>query len=272
LKKYIIFFLFILDVNAGDILSEINDFTQKSGLKCPGIKISGKCGDNICQKNRGENALNCPGDCTQALIKAYNQFPSCLGVTKVFRPKNTQQVVQAVKYAKRKKVQLRAVGKRHTMSELICNNGVSVVTDNLDRIYGIETYEGEETVRVGPGVTIEKLLDWLATKDRALGYAVMGFGGLSVAGAVSTGAHGSSPNRTSTITTLVKSMTLVKPNGEIEEFSKGKSDPDVWKALKPGLGLFGVIVDLRLKIRSQFKLEMTSWSYPRLVDSFLRAV
>jgi hypothetical protein len=258
MKILILFFILTQNLNASEILSEINNFTKKPTLKCPGIRISGKCGDNICQKNRGEHFYNCPGDCSPALIKAYNQFPSCSGVSKKFTPKNIPEVVQAVRYAKRKKVELRAVGKRHTMSELICNNGVSIVTDNLDRIYGIETFEGEETVRVGPGVTIEKLLKWLDKKDRALGYAVMGFGGLSVAGAVSTGAHGSSPRHISTIASLVKSMTLVKPNGEIEEFSSGKSAPDVWKALKPGLGLFGVIVDLRLKIRPQFNLEVTS--------------
>ena len=130
-----------------------------------------------------------------------------------------------------------------------------ISTEGLNKIIGIEEFEGEETVLVEPGASLKDLSEWLHLRDRALGYGFVGFKGISVGGSTATAAHGSSPRHSPILATEIQGVTIITADGRLKEFTEKNTDHITFKALRAHLGMLGVVVQLRIKIRPQFNLE-----------------
>jgi FAD/FMN-containing dehydrogenase len=96
----------------------------------------------------------------------------------------------------------------------------------------------------------------------------MGFRGMTVAGAIATGAHGSSPKHPTVISSLVESVSLVLPNGNLTEISNEKYPPPFLKALRANLGMLGIVVQIRLSVKPQFNLKVQVTQGPQ--DSLMK--
>ena len=235
---------------------ELNRIDNQKGFQCHGLRMVKSCGNWKCEPKKGENENTCPADCVKADIRSYNSQTLCHEVQRIFRPDSIDRVQHAVKFARENGLKVRVVGQMHSANEQLCTGGVAITTEHLNRIHGIEKFEGQETVNVEGGVILGDLTEWLHTHNRSIGFNIMGFRGVSIAGATATGSHGSSPKHTSVISNIVQSMRVVDSFGKLREYSRKTTDEKTWKALTTSMGMLGVIVDLRLRIQPQFNLDV----------------
>jgi len=102
------------------------------------------------------------------------------------------------------------------------------------------------------------LQNYLHTQGKALNYSSTGFAGITVAGALATGVHGSNAKGHANISNEVQEIWIVNADGQEEYHSKGTTGvahPDKWRALTTNLGLLGPMVKLGVRVRDQFKLK-----------------
>jgi FAD/FMN-containing dehydrogenase len=228
--------------------------TRPSGI-CPGLLLAYSCGNKTCEPGLSENAGNCPQDCLAAPIKSYNNLKACTDVDAVRTAGSAAQIQQFVREAATAGQKVKPSGNRHSISDAICSSGV-VIKSSLANVYGIETFEGEEVVRVDAGVKTGDLAEWLNARGKSLGYALMGFRLPTIAGAAATGSHGSSPRWDAVLASRVRWLELVDSAGNLRSFSKGTTPETTWRALTANAGMLGMVTQLRLKIEPQFNLRV----------------
>ncbi len=146
-------------------------------------------------------------------------------------------------------------GNRHSISDAICTSGV-IIKSSQAAIYSTGTFEGEDTVLVDAGVKLGDLTEWLHARGKSLGYALMGFRLPTIAGAVATGSHGSSPKNDAVLASRVRWIELVDSAGNLRTFSRGTTPAAQWRALTANAGMLGMVTRLRLAIEPQFNLRV----------------
>src|SRR5262245_12030200 len=120
--------------------------SRPSGI-CPGLLLAYSCGNKTCEPGLSENAGNCPQDCLAAPLKSYNNLKACTDVDAVRTAGSAAQIQQFVREAAAAGQKVKPSGNRHSISDAICSSGV-VIKSSLANVHGIETFEGEEVVRV----------------------------------------------------------------------------------------------------------------------------
>lgn len=151
---------------------------------------------------------------------------------------------------------LKVWGTGHTNSFELCSYGGYMVLKGFNQIHGIETFEGEEVVKVDSGVTFSDLNLFLFSQQKALGYAMPQFGDISIGGFVANDGHGSNAApEGSDIVPLVRTIDKMDQRGRITTFAKNCTNHNLWKALMSDQGMLGITVTVRLKIRELFNLE-----------------
>lgn len=239
-----------------EIKSDLNKSAEPAW--CPGLKLVTSCGNFKCELDKGENAENCAPDCVAASIRSYNQQTLCTEVQKVVAPSNESEVLEIVRSANLLNQKLKVVGAKHSASDLICTKGTAISTEKLKKILGLEQKNGMETVRLEPGVTLAELTEWLHTKGKSIGYPVMGFRGVTIAGAIATSSHGSSVKHSAVISNNVVAMRVITSNGNIQEYSESQTPARIWKSLTTNLGLLGVVTEISLKVQNQKNLRVVT--------------
>ena len=232
---------------------ELSRATQRES--CPGTDLVVSCGNHVCDKDLGENENNCATDCLPALVRSYNAQTLCSQVQARYTPSTREELKSIVESAISAGKKVKVVGASHSASGVMCSDGIVIGTENLNKILRIESYQGVPTVVVEPGVIIYDLAEWLHERGYSLGYTLMGFRGVTIAGAISTGSHGSSPRHTAVVSNRVESVELVNGNGESVEISSQGPNAHLLKAARASLGLLGAITQVRLRIEPQFNLE-----------------
>lgn len=218
-------------------------------------------------------------------IRAYNFQTLCRKVTQITTPFNIKLLQDDVLAAASSGLRVRVVGNRHSSNPQICTDGQVIATNKLKGaaplkdstqaevcskfdceadLSGltpqIETFEGRSTVRVGPGATTGELNKWLDEHDLSLGFAVPGFRDPTIAGAIATGTHGSSTFHPVVVSSRVRWLLLVQPDGTLKEFSEQLTDAITWKALRANLGFFGAVAQIRLEVEPAFGINAkVSW-------------
>jgi FAD/FMN-containing dehydrogenase len=216
---------------------------------------SSHCGDLKCEANRGESPSSCPLDCGTFSVRSANKQTNCENAGKSYEPTSAGDAERLVGELVSRGQHIRVAGRSHTASSLICSDDAVISTRKLNRIHGIETFGGVETVRFEAGVTIGELETYLHAKGKTLGFAVPGFSGVTWAGALATGTHGTSRHFEATLSSRAVSIRITSSEGRSEEFSERNAAPAFWKALRTNLGAFGLVTEVRAKIEDQFKLD-----------------
>jgi FAD-linked oxidoreductase len=148
---------------------------------------------------------------------------------------------------------VRVVGAGHSFTPLVQSNDILM---SLDKIQGIEAIDREEmTVTVSGGTRLKKLGEQL----HGLGLAQENLGDIdlqSIAGAISTGTHGTG-TRFGTISTQVVGLTLVTATGEVLECSPERN-PDLFQAAQVSLGTLGVIAKVKLRVVPARRMQLRS--------------
>lgn len=222
--------------------------------RCEGIGFAVSCGNGTC--DNGETEQTCPGDCVPAKVVSYNNQSVCDRVQALVEPSTTAEVQAAVRRAREQDLPIRVIGRRHSSNEQLCNTGIIVSTARLTAPLYLEWFEDVETVVTEPGIRYGDLTQWLEERGRSFGFAVLGTRDPTIAGAIATGSHGSSPNHPSVISSLVESVEVVDAQGEVWEYTRRDTPAETWKALTAGLGLVGIMTKVRLRVEPAFNLDV----------------
>ena len=169
-----------------------------------------------------------------------------------WRPRDVDDVVRAVRWAARQGLRVRAVGGGHSFTDAAVTDGVLL---NLDRLAGIEAVDrlpdGTAHVTVGAGIRLRALNRELA----GLGLAMENLGDIdkqSIAGAISTGTHGTGA-RFGGLATQVVGVRVVTADGEVRDADRARS-PELFEAARLGLGAVGVLVAVTVRAVPAFAL------------------
>ncbi|MGH2481402.1 MAG: FAD-binding protein, partial [Ktedonobacteraceae bacterium] len=138
---------------------------------------------------------------------------------------------------------VRVVGAGHSFSPLVHTNDVLI---SLDHMQGIVSLDAEKSqVTIWGGTKLHRLGDDLLAR----GFAQENLGDIdvqSIAGAISTGTHGTGITF-GTIPTQVVGLTLVTASGEILECSE-ELHPEIFKAAQTSFGALGIIARVTLRL------------------------
>lgn len=169
-------------------------------------------------------------------------------------PKTIDEVVAIVRHECLKKGKyLRVVGSAHSFTAVAASDQVLVSLDELQGVVSVDA--DEQTAVVWAGTKLKRLGELLHEE----GLAQENLGDIdvqSIAGAISTGTHGSGL-RLGSIATQVIGITVVNGLGEVLEYTL-QSHPAVFRALQVSLGTLGIIVQVKLRLRSSYVLSYES--------------
>lgn len=160
------------------------------------------------------------------------------------RPRSVEDVRDLVLREPR----LRALGSRHSFTDLADTPGVLV---SLDGLAASPSLSGD-VVRVPGGMRYGELAAWLQERGRALPN-LASLPHISVAGAVATGTHGSGVGNGS-LATSVTAVELVDGRGELVRLER--SDPDFAGAVV-SLGALGIVTALELQTETTFEVTQS---------------
>jgi L-gulonolactone oxidase len=153
------------------------------------------------------------------------------------RPLDEAGVVAAVLRAADRGQRIRPVGARWSWSPLAVTEEVQLDISALTGVVGLEA----DQVRVRAGEKLQDLLPELARHGLTLAAVPRG-DGVTVAGAVSTGTHGSGA-RVGSMSSLVRAVRLVDGTGTLRRID----GPDL-DAVRTGLGALGVLTEVDLEV------------------------
>ena len=178
---------------------------------------------------------------------------SCLPHT-LSTPRSEAELVALIGDARRAHAQIRVVGSGHSFVPLCATDGLLLSLDGLQGV--IATDAASQQATVWAGSKIWQLGDplWNA------GLAMANLGDIdrqSIAGAISTGTHGTGPTL-GNISTQVVALRLVIASGEVVNCS-AQQEPELFKAAQVSLGALGVITQVTLQLLPAYPLHEQTW-------------
>eukprot|EP01018_Ginkgo_biloba_P015420 Gb_11230 [translate_table: standard] len=185
----------------------------------------------------------------------------CKAAKAVF-PKTERELVNAVAGAVKKKQKIKVVSSfSHSLSNLVCmdNEGVIISTRNYDSI--IQVDKVAMTITVEGGAMMRDVIDAAAKEGLALP-AMIYWDGVSAAGVLGTGAHGSGLiGRGSAVHEYVVGLRMVIPasanHGYAKVITLTPRDQEEFKAARLSLGVLGVISQVTFGLQPMFKRSVT---------------
>jgi UDP-N-acetylenolpyruvoylglucosamine reductase len=233
---------------------EIQEKYSSDAVKgCPGIQMASTCGNFRCDGLVGENESSCPADCKHHKVGAYNNLPICPQYQAVVAPRTVDEVRQHVRKAVREGRRVHVVGAKHSASGVICGDGVAISMENMGRV---EDSEIKGNVVFTPaGVLMKDLGPYLYERGYSVGYTHLGFNGVTVAGAIGTAAHGSSPVHNNALSHRIASLEVVGPDGEVRTYERNSTPEYLWRSLQANLGVLGIITRVGLYLDPAINLD-----------------
>ena len=176
---------------------------------------------------------------------------------RVVAPGSTEEVVAEVKHAARDGLGVKAVGAGHSFSGVAVAPGVQLLPDRLDAVQSIDRASG--LVIVDGGIPLHRLNPLLARHGLAM--EILGdIDRQTIAGAVSTGTHGSG-ERFGSISTQVRGLELVLADGAVVQCSATER-PELFEAARLSLGALGVITKVTLQCVPLYALHAVDAPIP----------
>jgi FAD-linked oxidoreductase len=171
----------------------------------------------------------------------------------VWMPQSIENLAGGVAEYSREGRHMRVVGDGHSFTPLAQTDDVLISLDNIQGIQAIDPEHGTAVVRAG--TRLKLLGDQLLKR----GLAQENLGDIdvqSIAGAISTGTHGTGI-RFGSIATQVVGLKLVTASGEVIQCSE-EQRPDIFKAAQVSLGALGVIAEVTLRVVPAKRLRYIS--------------
>lgn len=165
----------------------------------------------------------------------------------IVRPLTRDEAVAAIAAGGRKRVLARGLARSY--GDVGLNDGGAIVDmTGMDRLLAFDAQTGVLTCEAG--VTLDGLMHWLRTQtaDGAawLPAVVPGTRFVTLAGAVANDVHGKNHHAWGTFGEQVLELDLARSDGTIATLSSGD---ELFHATVGGMGLTGLVLSLRLKLR-----------------------
>lgn len=172
----------------------------------------------------------------------------------ILRPATETELIAAVQKANTDGKRIRVVGSGHSFVPLCATDELLILLDDYQGFVEINQQAMTAMVRAGTKIHQMGAPLW----EAGLSMANMGdIDRQSIAGAVSTGTHGTGPGLGS-ISTQVKEMRLITASGEVLILNK-KSEPEVLKAAQVSLGALGILSSATLQMVPAYRLYEQTW-------------
>jgi L-gulono-1,4-lactone dehydrogenase len=181
------------------------------------------------------------------------------------RPRSEAEISAAVKDAAAAGLQVRALGSGHSFTPAAATAGLALDLSRWTGVTAADSRTGLVTVR--SGTTLRALNAALA--DFGLAMANLGdIDAQTVAGAVSTGTHGTGA-RLGGLATQVEALDLVLADGSLVTCS-ASAWPELFAAARVGLGALGVITAVTLRCVPFFTLAADERPMPveQVIEQF----
>ncbi|MBD0709662.1 MULTISPECIES: D-arabinono-1,4-lactone oxidase [unclassified Streptomyces] len=180
-------------------------------------------------------------------------------------PASAGELAEAVRRAARDGLRVKTVGTGHSFTAIAATDGVLIRPGLLTGIRRID--RAAMTVTVEAGTPLKRLNVALARE----GLSLANMGDImeqTVAGAVSTGTHGTGRDSAS-IAAQIRELELVTGTGELLTCSE-KEHPEVFAAARIGLGALGVITAITFAVEPLFLLTAREepMGFERVVSEF----
>ena len=172
-------------------------------------------------------------------------------------PSDREQISDAVQRAAATGQRVKAIGAGHSFTAIGKPEGTQLVLDRLSGIRSVDRESGVVTVEAG--TRLHRLNELLAGE----GLAMTNLGDIdvqSIAGAVSTGTHGTGA-RFGGIATQVVGLEMVLADGSLVTCSPAER-PELWSAARVGLGALGVITAITLQTVPLFAMRAEEGPMP----------
>ncbi|WP_434597613.1 D-arabinono-1,4-lactone oxidase [Streptomyces sp. A5-4] len=164
-------------------------------------------------------------------------------------PASVDELAEVVRRAAEDGLKVKAVGTGHSFTAVAATDGVLIRPDLLTGIRDIDRAGG--TVTVEAGTPLKRLNVALARE----GMSLTNMGDImeqTVAGATSTGTHGTGRDSASTAA-QIRALELVTADGSLLVCSE-KENPEVFAAARLGLGALGVVTAITFAVEPVFLL------------------
>jgi FAD/FMN-containing dehydrogenase len=175
-------------------------------------------------------------------------------------PQSTHDLVDIVQECGRNGRRIRVVASGFSWSGLVPTEDVLIFCERLDRITVDVSNPSHPVVWAEAGVTNRQLNAELKRHGLTMPWNVV-LENVRVAGIVSVGTHGSG-QATSTLGDLVEALEVVDSEGRLRVLSEATVGPEVMSAARIGLGLFGVIARVRLRVVPGYSVRQVDRRLP----------
>jgi FAD/FMN-containing dehydrogenase len=159
-----------------------------------------------------------------------------------YRPQTESEVLEILE--RHTGEQIRVVGSRHAWSEAIVSHDVVIDVGQLDHVDIAETRSGEAWATVGGGCRISRLLDELHARSRFTLPTIGLIADQTIAGAISTGTHGSGKSSLSHYVAEVRTAAFDPDTGRARVYIWNEGD--ALRAARCALGCLGVVLSVRI--------------------------
>ena len=163
----------------------------------------------------------------------------------IFTPRSEDELAAIVARADAEGRRIKVMGAGHSFTAIAVTPDFHVTIHALDQLHHVDPSTG--LVTVGAGITLKKLNREL---DR-YGLALTNMGDIdkqSIAGAVSTGTHGTGLAYGG-IATQIRGLRMITPNGDVVDID-ANHEPELFHCARVGLGALGIITRVTLAGRS----------------------
>ena len=176
---------------------------------------------------------------------------------RIVTPGSADEIAAEVKQAARDGLTVKAVGSGHSFTGVAVAPGVQVLPDRLSEVHSIDRDTG--LVTVDAGIALHRLNLLLARHGLAM--EILGdIDRQTLAGAVSTGTHGSGEEFGS-ISTQVRGLELVLADGSVVQCSATER-ADLFAAARVSIGALGVITKVTLQCVPLYALRAVDAPMP----------
>lgn len=175
------------------------------------------------------------------------------GPQQYLQPETEEEIIEIV----RKYPKIRMVGSGHSWSDICATDGVNINLDYYNKILHID--KENAVVHAQAGIKM-----WQLNKLLGLaGLAIENQGSIdhqSIAGAVSTGTHGSGINFQILGKQIIE-FTLIKADGRKVIVNRNEN-PDLYHACVVNLGALGIISEVKIQAVPAFNLHDVTAAFP----------
>lgn len=176
---------------------------------------------------------------------------------RVVAPRSTEELQRAVRESLERGEQIRPLGAGYSSNGIAQATGTHISTRHMRGLRDIDHAAG--TARFGAGTTVAEAAALLEAEGAFL-VNPTGNTEVTLAGAIATGSHGTGV-RFASLGAQMTEAELVDGTGRVRRVSAVR-DPELWPAVRLGLGALGIMSEVTLRIVPAFRVRTVERRVP----------